>query len=1334
MQAFSHVIRLRRSMKRILFFLASLILFAGVGEVARAAQSNPADFLKLWGGSPSADTVRGYALLTDGDLPGAETAFSAAVKSNPQDAPALDALAALASAHNEYDKALEFRCKSIAAGGRNSMAEMAVEDAIGLLPFCKNPAPFVKLLDQKEGLSANVRDTLRACAVEWMLMRGQYADAIETAEPLHYIDKWTLIGPFDNRDKAGFDQAQEPEKELNFEKSCEGRNRRVSWFPLDTHGCDGRIVPSEIFEPHIHVLAYAATLVKSEKETNAVLRAGCAGALAVWVNGNLCGKIAEYNDYGRDKLTIPVALRKGWNLILVKSAVVEETQWAFSLRLCETKGGALGGVTFDNSPKALAEWKSEKLPAPKYESNGAGREKEGMPDLGLGEVVHNFAISHADDPYALAMLGGFMDLRKLGEKNNSSGDAVSPEKLLTKAIALAPKNPLLKIDLANISDDSNEARLAAEAAYKTHPDLPCVLEALAYLAHENHTHIAAEDYARKAWTRLGAEKAGMSALVLADEISGVDRSFNNAGGAPGGSGAGGSSGKNERAEGWRILMEFTAQHPYLAEGWIRRAELEDSRSLRRETIEKALQFCGGNARLRLMRLEDLARLGKDAETAKMSAESLVALPFDVAQTLVAANEFRRAGDTKAADRLFNGARRWAPEHPDVLAAVAEQRHREGKPDEAAALLKQALVLKPNSPQLKDYLVLLDSGVGIDRQFFAPYDIALKDLTMPKPDQFPKDNIVKLLNQEVVRVNPNGSTSRMTHLVAKVLRPAGVRDIREHYIYYEPGRQTVDILRAAVITPDGRELARAVIHDRSTSAAMGVQTLIYDEHHLKHVTFNDLEPGSLVDLQYTIRDSGDNIYGDYFADSFYFNDGHPSLRSQYVLDYPKSLAVQTNTLNTTAVMEHVQTKDENREIVKWEMKETQGIEREYSMPPVVDALPQLHVTTMRSWQEVGTWFWNLAKEQVVVNDDMRKDIAEMTKDCKTETEKLRVIHDWVIRKIRYLGIEFGRNGYKPHKATESYKALYGDCKDTATLITAMLKSVGIESKLVLIRTVDSGSVSPDSLPMPNIYNHCIAYVPNVDGKDYWIDGTTDFYRLGELPSADHGAQVLVAGPDGGKFMKIPQSKGSDNLIDQVFTAHVTKGGAATLTVRDTRTGHFAPMLRESIETPGKFESNMKDYAARRFNGAEVKKLSASEPLSQGPAWSEMELAIPNLGARSGERLAFPATFEPISLTQRYASDAKRTHDIELYVPWSRKTAIHYHFEPGTKIASLPETQTIEKPFGKYVRTVTKNGDELAIDELFELPKTRIGVAEYDGFKDFCHKVDAFMEQKVLLQGN
>src|SRR5438477_113674 len=112
---------------------------------------------------------------------------------------------------------------------------------------------------------------------------------------------------------------------------------------------------------------------------------------------------------------------------------------------------------------------------------------------------------------------------------------------------------------------------------------------------------------------------------------------------------------------------------------------------------------------------------------------------------------------------------------------------------------------------------------------------------------------------------------MIHRISKLLRPNGVQQLQQNNIWYEPERQIVDIIKASVITPDGRELSRAEIQDRSTSAAMGVQTRIYDEHFLKQVYFKNLEPGAIVDLQYTIRDTGDNIYGNYFADTFYFND-------------------------------------------------------------------------------------------------------------------------------------------------------------------------------------------------------------------------------------------------------------------------------------------------------------------------------------------------------------------------------------------------------------------------------------------------------------------------------
>lgn len=1264
----------------------------------------PSPLLKLWGKEPSTAAAQGYQALDAGELEKAEASFNAAITADKLDAAALSGLARLAASKNQFQRELELHCAAVvAAYGASPLAESEIEAAFSVLRFCKDPARFRGLILHTYPFTQGPRDTLDECNTQWFIDAGNYAEAAKASAHLNYVSNFMLIGPFDNRDKAGFEAVQEPEKNIDVDKESEGRSRRVRWQPLNAATLDGRIWLNEIFEPNIHALAYAATLVKVWQDTPAFLHAGCAGALKAWVNGELVGAISEYNDYGADKVNTHVMLRRGWNLIVLKSAVEEETQWGFSLRLSAPNNRLDFFKTADDFKTALAEWKVENPKRPALALPEIADER-------LDAVLRAHILANPNDALALASYGALMESHKLGEARNASSDAPSSERYLRAAIALAPKNPLYRIQLANLADDNNEARVAAESVAKTHPDLPALLETQISLADKSRLEIKAEELARNAWKSLGAERCGDSALALARI----------------------RAEKGERAEAWAILKQFNEQHPYHAAAWNQRIDWEDSSLLRQAATEKALSFCGGDRALIAKHIDDLERLGKSLEAARLAASNLSASPFSVSAVRFAASEYRRAGYLENARRIIDAALRNAPEQPELLALSAHLKHHAGHPAEAAALLKRALELKPNAPEYKDYLALLDAGKTLDREFFAPYDIALKDLPVPNAADFPKDNIVKMLNQEVVRVNPNGSASRMIHIVGKILRTAGIAELQNHQIYYEPNRQTVDILRAAVITPDGRELSRASVRDRSTSAAMGVETLIYDEHHLKQVSFSDLEPGCIVDLQYTIRDHGDNIYGDYFADSFYFNDGHALMRAQYVLDYPKSLPVQSKTHGTAAPAQRVETHDPARETVKWELVNMAGVKREFSMPPLVDGLAQLQLSTMKSWQEVGAWFWNLARDQVVVNEEMRREIAIIIKDAKSDTDKLRAIHDWVIRKIRYLGIEFGRNGYKPHKAIESYKALYGDCKDTATLITAMLKSIGIDSKLVLIRTVNSGAISPDSLPMPNLYNHCIAYVPNVDGKAYWIDGTTDFYRLGEVPSADRGANVLVAGPEGGAFMKIPQSLAEENRIEQAFDVGVTKTGSAKMTLKDTRSGQFAPILRESIETPGRFERSMKDYAARRFNGAELKKIKSSDPLDQGPAWSEIEIDVPSLGSSSGDRLSLPACFEPLNLTQRYAPEPRRVNDIQFYTPWSRKTTIRYVFEPGMKISSLPKEERLTLPSGRYSRSVKQNGNELLIDELLEFPSTRIPAAEYDAFKNLCQRVDELLDQKVLIQ--
>ena len=1291
--------------------IATLLLVLAGSTLAGSLTANDAPkALQLFSVSPLPETLRGFEQFLAGDCDAASKSFTAATAKNPAEFHALYGLGIQALSHAEYQQALELFCSAFFAGRASPWGELYLEEIRAVLPYCSDPKPFTVLSEKVKvdgGLRPRLKTLLSELQGDWLLQRGQFTAVAEKFQPLQYIANWALAGPFDNRDKAGFSVAYEPENGIDFEKSMPGRNRRINWFRPQLQALDGRINLSELFEPRIHVLAYAVSFVKAPEAGWGVLQAGCAGALAVWVNEKSAVGLDEYNDFASCKLSVPVYLEKGWNQILVKSALVEESEWGFSMRLTQPNGAPLSNLTFADSADALAGYSADKKSRTPHAVDTSHAGGDSQSDLGLTALLIDYLKAEPNDSLALAAYGTLLNARNAGNKEDRIGS-----KQLSKAVDAAPKCPHWRLRLAALSGDNNEARQAAEAVLASQPELAAAYEMLTRLAAQSQLHVIAEDYARQAIKKFGAPHAGTCSLLLGEVLA--------------------HGTINRRAEAYGIMQPFMDSHPYCNESWLSLIDLENTQSGRRATIQKALSYCGADFHLRELWVAELCAIQKDAEAAEFRAAGLKAEPYSVGAVSAAAKQFRQAGETAQAEKLLDDARKWAPENTELLTAVALYRHHAGKDAEAVNLFREVLRIKPSSPQIKEYLSQLDNGAGTDVEFFHAYDVALKDIQVPSKESYPQDNVVNLLNQQVVRVNPNGSSSRMFHIVSKLLRAPGVNEISRHQIYYEPERQVVDILRAAVITPDGRELSRAEVQDRSTSAAMGVTTRIYDQHYLKQVFFKDLEPGCVVDLQYTIRDTGDNVYGDYFADTFYFSSEDPTVRSQYILDLPKSIHVQSRAFNSAAQSEHLETPDNAREVFKWDASNMPGVMHERGMPPVIDKMAQLQVTTMKTWQEVGQWYTNLSREEQAPSDEMRKDVAEMTRDCKTATDKLRVIHDWVIRKIRYLGIEFGRNGYKPHPASETYKALYGDCKDTATLLTSMLRAAGIDSHLVLIRTVTAGIVPSDSLAMPNLFNHCIAFAPQVDGKDYWIDGTTDFHRLGEVPYADQDAQVLVIDAKDSKFVQIPHGTAEENLVEQKFVAKVDKNGSGLLSMHEVRHGQWAPGYRELAETPGQYERYMKDYAAKRLNGAEVVKLSTAGPDEQGPMWMQSEFKLPALASQSGERKTMPATFDALFLSQRYAVEGKRKNDLQLFFPWSHKSEIVYEIERGLQVVALPEEAQLNESFGKYSRKLVQQEGTLTIKEEFELIKPHILVAEYEAFKNFCNKVDSLMEQKVLVE--
>src|SRR5207237_3080218 len=151
--------------------------------------------------------------------------------------------------------------------------------------------------------------------------------------------------------------------------------------------------------------------------------------------------------------------------------------------------------------------------------------------------------------------------------------------------------------------------------------------------------------------------------------------------------------------------------------------------------------------------------------------------------------------------------------------------------------------------------------------------------------------------------------------------------------------------------------------------------------------------------------------------------------------------------------------------------------EPAMPGYSEMLAYVHVSTYRTWDDVGRFYWGLVKDQLRVTDDIRAAAREAVKGIPVSDElaRIRAVYDFVVSRTRYVGLEFGINSFKPYPVETILARRFGDCKDKASLMHAMLESLGIDSRLALLRMRRLGGIDANPAA-PAVFNHAILYVP------------------------------------------------------------------------------------------------------------------------------------------------------------------------------------------------------------------------------------------------------------------
>ena len=339
------------------------------------------------------------------------------------------------------------------------------------------------------------------------------------------------------------------------------------------------------------------------------------------------------------------------------------------------------------------------------------------------------------------------------------------------------------------------------------------------------------------------------------------------------------------------------------------------------------------------------------------------------------------------------------------------------------------------------------------------------------------------------------------------------------------------LKAWTITPNGDAIE---VKEKDAMEVGLVDYEVYSDQRVKYLKFPEANPGSVVGYEYVQRQRPF-----LFEDDWQFQSRIPTRKARFTLQLPPGWEY----INHWAHYEEHHPETSGNQLI-WEVQDVPGIEVEKEMPPwhaVAGRMdvkyfprdPKMWARTAGTWKDLGLWYSGLTASTRAPSAQMQTKVAEITAKAPDRLTKMKVLAEFVQRQIRYVAIEIGIGGMQPHRAADVFAHQYGDCKDKATLMSAMLHEIGVDSYYVLVDT-ERGIVTP-SFPSPR-FNHAILAIKIPDdvpttalyavvnhpqlGKLLFFDPTDEYVPLGYLPSSLQDNYGLVVAPDGGELLAIP----------------------------------------------------------------------------------------------------------------------------------------------------------------------------------------------------------------------
>lgn len=650
-------------------------------------------------------------------------------------------------------------------------------------------------------------------------------------------------------------------------------------------------------------------------------------------------------------------------------------------------------------------------------------------------------------------------------------------------------------------------------------------------------------------------------------------------------------------------------------------------------------------------------------------------------------------------------------------------------DEAITHFQNVIDLEPEGPLAKTAgkrLSLIDTHSS-KKTYESIADEEVKQLirTAPGNKEYPDAGAVVLLDEEVHVVHADNTKTTTIHALIKILNDRG-KGFGEVQIGYDSSYQTVTVEYARTIKTDGTLIQAGAKAMRDLAPWGGFP--LYSNAKTKIISMPEVMPGAFIEYKATIR-STKLINEDDFNIEKGLRFHEPHIMQRLVISIPKERKININYLRLEDSAPKIEEK-EGQKIYTWEVKNQPEIISEPNMPPWADITPVIQTSSFRDWGELSDWFMKLAKDQYTLTDEMKEKITSLTESAPTPTDKVRNLFHYVASEIRYVGLEYGTSGYKPHKASEIFENKYGDCKDQSILLATMIHQLGLPAQLALIATRSSGKVQLD-IPMLQ-FNHCIV-TAEIEGVRYWMDPTAETCTFGDIPYSIQDRSALVMFEEEGRFIKTPLHPPKRTTTIKKVELTLAPDGSITGKSKTSTTGVDSMGYRRwKFTKPIKRKHYLERVVNRAYPGGKLHSFQFSDLDDLNvPVSIQMEYSGPSFLKKAGDL----GIINPpgIGMGAGSVSLEKRTYPISFAGLWQEENHTTIILPDNYTVHYLPEEVRKDcLPYYSYHLKFESYDGKIHYTEKTELKERDIPITEYARYKEFRETVARETDKFIILK--